>query len=172
MAGLCEGGNEPSGSLKAICKLKVKQWTAFVTCAYPNPGPSFSTKVSWDRQPELPVLQFTVFSSVTRACTAHAFCQDTRDVQYGNNVSVERVGVKGKVERVSTEFKAKTNPFPYNSPLHSSRRNMGPTSIVQLSAMLQEEWRRIPVDILHKLVESMPDRVAAVIATRGGTTRF
>ncbi|KAJ4432196.1 hypothetical protein ANN_20812 [Periplaneta americana] len=53
-----------------------------------------------------------------------------------------------------------------------SRRNMGSTSIVQLSAMLQEEWRRIPVDILHKLVESMPDRVAAVIATRGGTTRF
>ncbi|KAJ4437435.1 hypothetical protein ANN_17579 [Periplaneta americana] len=32
--------------------------------------------------------------------------------------------------------------------------------------MLQEEWRRIPVDILHKLMESMPDRVAAVIATR------
>ncbi|KAJ4450954.1 hypothetical protein ANN_02389 [Periplaneta americana] len=47
---------------------------------------------------------------------------------------------------------------------------MRPTSIVQLSAMLQEEWRRIPVDILHKLVESISDRVAAVIATRGGTT--
>ncbi|KAJ4429564.1 hypothetical protein ANN_21733 [Periplaneta americana] len=48
---------------------------------------------------------------------------------------------------------------------------MRPTSIVELSAMLQEEWRRIPVDILHKLVESMPDRMAVVIATRGGTTR-
>ncbi|KAJ4440473.1 hypothetical protein ANN_08614 [Periplaneta americana] len=50
-------------------------------------------------------------------------------------------------------------------------REMRPTSIVQLSAMLQEEWRRIPVDILHKLVESMPDNPVAVIATRGGTTR-
>ncbi|KAJ4428776.1 hypothetical protein ANN_25769 [Periplaneta americana] len=48
-------------------------------------------------------------------------------------------------------------------------REMRSTSIVQLTAMLQEKWRRMPVDILHKLVESMPDRVAAVIATRGGT---
>ncbi|KAJ4450211.1 hypothetical protein ANN_01618 [Periplaneta americana] len=51
-------------------------------------------------------------------------------------------------------------------------REMRPTSIVQLSARLQEEWRRIPVDILHKLVDSMPDKVAAVTATRGGTTRL
>ncbi|KAJ4433496.1 hypothetical protein ANN_15800 [Periplaneta americana] len=45
-------------------------------------------------------------------------------------------------------------------------REMRPTSFVQLSAMLQEKWRRILVDILHKLVESMPERMAAVIATR------
>ncbi|KAJ4427387.1 hypothetical protein ANN_25008 [Periplaneta americana] len=51
-------------------------------------------------------------------------------------------------------------------------REIRPTSIVQLSAILQEEWRRIPVDILHKLVENIPDGVADVIATRGGTTTF
>ncbi|KAJ8876191.1 hypothetical protein PR048_024100 [Dryococelus australis] len=45
-------------------------------------------------------------------------------------------------------------------------------SIAQLMEWLQEEWRQIPVDILQTLVESMPDRVAAVIATRGGPTRF
>ncbi|KAJ4444655.1 hypothetical protein ANN_06451 [Periplaneta americana] len=51
-------------------------------------------------------------------------------------------------------------------------REMRPSSIVQMNAMLQEEWRRIPVYILHKLVEIMPDRVAAVIATRGGDKTF
>ncbi|KAJ4434418.1 hypothetical protein ANN_22980 [Periplaneta americana] len=48
-------------------------------------------------------------------------------------------------------------------------REMRPASIVQLNAILQEEWLRIPVDILQKLVESMPDRAAPVTATRGGT---
>ncbi|KAJ4444645.1 hypothetical protein ANN_06441 [Periplaneta americana] len=51
-------------------------------------------------------------------------------------------------------------------------RDMLPTSIVQLSAMLQEQWRHIPMDILHKPVESMPDRVTAVIATRSDSTTF
>ncbi|KAJ4433709.1 hypothetical protein ANN_16020 [Periplaneta americana] len=62
---------------------------------------------------------------VVRATRGHAFCQDTRDVQYGNNVSVEGVGVEGKVGRVSTEFKAKANPFPYNlSALFSPARSV------------------------------------------------
>ncbi|KAJ8870425.1 hypothetical protein PR048_029447 [Dryococelus australis] len=51
-------------------------------------------------------------------------------------------------------------------------RQARPKSIAQLMEWLQEEWRRIPVDVLQTLVESMPDRVAAVIATRGGPTRF
>ncbi|KAJ8876206.1 hypothetical protein PR048_024116 [Dryococelus australis] len=46
-----------------------------------------------------------------------------------------------------------------------------PKSIAQLMEWLQEEWRRIPVDVLQTLVESMPDRVAAVIATRDSVLR-
>ncbi|KAJ8866211.1 hypothetical protein PR048_032054 [Dryococelus australis] len=45
-------------------------------------------------------------------------------------------------------------------------RQARPKSIAQLMEWLQEEWRRISVDVLQTLVESMPDRVAAVIAAR------
>ncbi|KAJ8876196.1 hypothetical protein PR048_024105 [Dryococelus australis] len=45
-------------------------------------------------------------------------------------------------------------------------RQAPPKSIAQLMEWLQEEWRRIHVDVLQTLVESMPDRVAAVIARR------
>ncbi|KAJ8887155.1 hypothetical protein PR048_013370 [Dryococelus australis] len=41
-----------------------------------------------------------------------------------------------------------------------------PESIAQLMKWLQEEWQRIPMDVLQTLVESMPDRVAAVVAAR------
>ncbi|KAJ8866788.1 hypothetical protein PR048_032649 [Dryococelus australis] len=51
-------------------------------------------------------------------------------------------------------------------------RQARPKSIAQFVEWLQEEWRRIPVDVLQTLVESMPDRMAAVIAARCGPTRF
>ncbi|KAJ8866266.1 hypothetical protein PR048_032109 [Dryococelus australis] len=38
-------------------------------------------------------------------------------------------------------------------------RQARPKSIAKLMEWLQEEWRRIPVDVLQTLVESMPDRV-------------
>ncbi|KAJ8887522.1 hypothetical protein PR048_013738 [Dryococelus australis] len=41
-----------------------------------------------------------------------------------------------------------------------------PKSIAQLMERLQEEWRRIPVDVLETLVGSIPDRMVAVIAAR------
>jgi len=42
----------------------------------------------------------------------------------------------------------------------------------ELFACLQEGWAALPVDILTKLAESMPNRIAAVIATRGGPTKY
>ncbi|KAJ4444596.1 hypothetical protein ANN_06392 [Periplaneta americana] len=43
MAGLCEGGNEPSGSLKAICKMSGLVSLSFVSCER-SPGPQELSK--------------------------------------------------------------------------------------------------------------------------------
>lgn len=47
-----------------------------------------------------------------------------------------------------------------------------PRNRTELFAMLKEEWSRIPVETYRKLVESLPRRVAAVIAANGGPTRY
>ncbi|KAJ8890859.1 hypothetical protein PR048_010368 [Dryococelus australis] len=46
-------------------------------------------------------------------------------------------------------------------------RQAWPKSIARLMEWLHEEWRRIPVDVLQTLIESIPDRVAAVIVAGG-----
>ncbi|KAJ8871142.1 hypothetical protein PR048_027447 [Dryococelus australis] len=93
------------------------------------------------------------------------------------------------VSRTTMQWYADNNVRRLDWPAHSSdlnpiehlrdeldrrvrARKARPKSIAQLMEWLQEEWRRIPGDILQTLVESMPVRVAAVIAARGGPTRF
>ena len=42
----------------------------------------------------------------------------------------------------------------------------------ELWAAAEREWRGIPQDVITNLVESMPARMALVIAARGGSTRY
>ena len=42
----------------------------------------------------------------------------------------------------------------------------------QLRQMLQQEWRTIPRSNVRNLIESMPRRCRAVLAARGGHTRY
>jgi len=47
-----------------------------------------------------------------------------------------------------------------------------PKNHQDLERILEEEWRKIrPLDI-HNLINSMPRRVAAVIAAKGGHTKY
>lgn len=47
-----------------------------------------------------------------------------------------------------------------------------PSNLKQLWEVLQEEWAKLDIDYIQKLYESMLRRVAAVIETRGGHTRY
>lgn len=47
-----------------------------------------------------------------------------------------------------------------------------PKSVKELTCLLQAEWKKIPLAVTQGLVESMPRRVHAVIASRGGSTNY
>ncbi|ROJ24388.1 Growth arrest-specific protein 2 [Anabarilius grahami] len=47
-----------------------------------------------------------------------------------------------------------------------------PTSLPDLTNALLEEWSKIPINTLLNLVESLPRRVEAVIAAKGGPTPY
>jgi transposase len=52
------------------------------------------------------------------------------------------------------------------------KRNPLPTSLPSLTAALQEEWARIPLEVVRNLIASMPSRVAAVIKAKGHNTSY
>lgn len=51
-------------------------------------------------------------------------------------------------------------------------RDPQPTNLAELGQFLQEEWTNLPQRTLRTLVESMPRRMAAIVAARGSHTRY
>ncbi|KAF2352508.1 hypothetical protein FHG87_016735 [Trinorchestia longiramus] len=47
-----------------------------------------------------------------------------------------------------------------------------PSSLKELEGILTEEWLGIPLETIHKLYESIPRRIEAVIAAKGGPTPY
>ncbi|KAJ8881399.1 hypothetical protein PR048_017880 [Dryococelus australis] len=78
------------------------------------------------------------------------------------------------VSRATIKWNADDNSLDLNPTEHLwdeldrrvRARQARPKSIAHLTEWWQEEWRRIPVDVLQTNVESMPNWVAAVIAAR------
>ncbi|KAJ4434258.1 hypothetical protein ANN_22809 [Periplaneta americana] len=227
MAGLCEGGNEPSGSLKAICSstkmdfqtglvcvgvVVLSAVVIFVISMFGMKEKTYEEAIAEQRKmPEENLLLGRSGKDKTKEKKQKKAGKKVKEKPAENEknkpsevssalpqaVVHDKDKARVDFEEPEAEVVSERPPqwyadnnvhrldWPAQSPYlnHIEHlwgeldrrlrfREMRSTSIVQLSAMLQEEWRRIPVDILHKLVESMPDRVAAVIATRGGTTRF
>ena len=51
-------------------------------------------------------------------------------------------------------------------------RQHNPTTLIQLTRLLIEEWERIPQDYLNTLIESMRKRIGAVIESKRGPTKY
>jgi transposase len=47
-----------------------------------------------------------------------------------------------------------------------------PKNLDEMWVAIQEEWEKIDVEFVNKLVESMPDRVEAVRKAKGGSTKY
>lgn len=74
-------------------------------------------------------------------------------------------------------------PWPPQSPdlnpienlwgyLKGKLENLQIHSTVELLAAAHREWAAIPVEVLEQLVQSMPHRMAAVVASGGGSTKY
>ena len=51
-------------------------------------------------------------------------------------------------------------------------RDPEPTNVVQLKRRLQQAWRSVEVEMLQTLIESMPDRILAVIKQNGSIVKY
>lgn len=51
-------------------------------------------------------------------------------------------------------------------------REVIPQNLQELADALREEWDAMPVDVINKLLDSMPRRLHALVRARGGHTRY
>ena len=51
-------------------------------------------------------------------------------------------------------------------------REVIPQNLQELADALREEWDAMPVDVINKLLDSMPRRLHALVCARGGHTRY
>ena len=53
-----------------------------------------------------------------------------------------------------------------------AKRAFPPTKALELKIAMKEGWERIDINYIQSLIASMPRRIAAVIKSRGGNTRY
>lgn len=52
------------------------------------------------------------------------------------------------------------------------KRKKKPSNLTELDRYVKEEWKKIPKHFIENLVDSMPERIQAVIAAEGGETKY
>ena len=102
---------------------------------------------------------------------------------------LQQDNARSHTARVTMDYLEQSNtnalPWPFKSPVFNPfehlwywlfkrvcQRQPPPQTLDQLRQMLQQEWRTIPKKQCEKFYESMPRRCRAVLAARGGHTRY
>jgi transposase len=52
------------------------------------------------------------------------------------------------------------------------KRKKKPSNLAELEKFVQKEWKAIPKCLIENLVDSMPERIQAVISAEGGATKY
>jgi hypothetical protein len=52
------------------------------------------------------------------------------------------------------------------------KRKVQPRTREVLIEALLEEWEKLDIEVINNLIDSMPRRCAAVIAAKGGVTKY
>ena len=103
--------------------------------------------------------------------------------QHDNDPKHSAKIVKSYLQRKTVDETLTVLDWPPQSPdlniieavwdyLDRERNKKQPKSTEELWQVLEEAWDNLPQDYLRKLQESLPKRVAAVIKSKGGHTKY
>ena len=52
------------------------------------------------------------------------------------------------------------------------RRTPPPSNLSELKLYVKQAWKELPPEYCKKLIDSMPQRIEAIIAANGGPTKY
>ena len=127
-------------------------------------------------------------TDISPVCSIGAFCKTPYCHLRGDNYGYQNDNASPHRARVVLDFLQQGNVTKMEQPPRSpdwnpiehlwdelgrgiSSLDNPPQNLDELRQALLDEWAQIPVQRLQRLVASMPRRLAAMIAARGGNTR-